>query len=137
MLLVIISWILITSICFSWGALFIRLISGTFIQPNIHFSITCLAGCVIISAFYSTISFFSPLGNILIHLPLLVPVIILLLSHKKINLHFLWKEFCRLTFLLKILLLLVLSLIVIMSSWYITHPDSMGYHLQIIKWIAR
>lgn len=135
MLLIVISWIVITVICFSWGTLFMRLTSGSFTHPNMHFSITCLTGCVVIAAFYSVISFFLPIGNISMQIPLFAPVIILLLSLKKINFQFLWSEFCRLIVALKLLLTLATALILIMSSWYISHPDSLEYHLPIIKWI--
>ncbi len=137
MLSILISCIYISLLCWTWGLatrdLLIRITREKILLP---FGFTCLLGLVMITVIAGFLSIFLPLGGFLIQLFFLVPALFIALqkstltefrkhldNFRKVN------RFLIFYFFSAVLLLLV------MGSWIIYHPDTMAYHLQLIKWI--
>lgn len=135
MITTIIAWIYITFLSFTWGKLFFRLTAkGLSINQinDIHFSIICCCGIITITTIAAILSFFLPLGGVYIQLLFLIPS---LFSLKEI---FRKKNSYLKRLLLPLPMLLLICYIIVallMSTWIISHPDSITYHIQIIKWI--
>lgn len=134
MIISLVAWIYITFLSYSWGKLFLRLALKNLLFTqinNIHPVATCFTGIILITTIAGILSFFLPLGLGSIQLFFLLPA---LLNYKytftktdrpKIS----W------LFINKILFVCCVVTILIMSTFVISHPDTLGYHIQIIKWI--
>jgi hypothetical protein len=100
------------------------------------FSITCLlglSGIIILTGFLSLVM---PLGGVGAQLIILVPAVILIFSRVKRNLRLFnraWFPFTQPAILF--LFFSCLLLLLVMGSWKIIHPDTIGYHSQTILWI--
>lgn len=134
MLITIIAWIYITLLSYCWGRLFLQLVSKSLSGSEIfktHPAVTCFTGIVLISGVANLVSFFLPLGLGAIQLIFLLPVIL--------NVKHIWKDIAKQKTRWQrvniFLFTCCLVLILVMSTFTISHPDSLGYHVQIIKWI--
>src|SRR5580765_4084208 len=139
MLTTLLAWIYITFLCWTWGILFLQMIRVAKTDLHLpHFSIICISGLSAITVIASVLSLFIPLGEWWVQFLFIIPC--LFLFFKKGSPAFfaaLKKEFQYLHFFSIILLLACLLLILVMSSWTIIHPDTLGYHAQTIQWIER
>jgi hypothetical protein len=121
-----------------WGILFLQFIKKTTrneLQLP-HFSIICITGLSAITVIAAILSLFIPLGGWWVQFLFIIPCLVLFF--KKDSPAFfaaLKKELEYLHFFSIILLSACLLLILVMSSWTIIHPDTLGYHAQIIQWI--
>jgi len=134
------AWIYITLLCWTWGKLFLRFINKitrTEIQSP-HFSIICITGLAAITIIAGIFSLMIPIGSWWVQLLFIAPCLILLLRTD--SQHFLVavkKEFQNLHPLSAIFLSICLLLILVMSTWTVIHPDTLGYHAQTIQWIEK
>lgn len=142
MITTIISWLYITLLCYGWGNMFMRFMLKTIQQENnilfSHFSIVCLTGLIIIAGVVQILSFFIPLHGWFMHIPFIIPCFFT--SFSGINFNNLKISFRWLSHIprqLLILLVLCILLILIMNTWFISHPDTLEYHIEIIKWIQQ
>ena len=140
MLITLLAWIYITFLCWMWGILFLQFIkkltTGELQFP--HFSIICIAGLSIITVIAGFLSLLIPLGEWWVQFLFILPC--LTLFFKKDPPAFfaaLKKEFQGLHLLSIILLSASLILMLVMSTWTIVHPDTLGYHAQTIQWIEK
>jgi hypothetical protein len=140
MLTTLLAWIYITLLCWIWGELFF--LSGkkvTKVDLKLpHFSVVCITGLAVITIIAGILSLFIPLGSWWVHLLFLAPCIILFL--KKDSRYFfntLKEEFLNVHLLSAILLFACFLLVLVMSTWTIIHPDTLGYHAQTIQWIEK
>jgi hypothetical protein len=123
-----------------WGILFLQFIKKTTrneLQLP-HFSIICITGLSAITVIAAILSLFIPLGGWWVQFLFIIPCLVLFF--KKDSPAFfaaLKKELEYLHFFSIILLSACLLLILVMSSWTIIHPDTLGYHAQIIQWIEK
>lgn len=134
MLVTVIAWIYITFLSYSWGSLLLRLTSGVKLlkeKPYIHSSVICFTGLILIASIASILSFFLPLGSGSIQFVFFLPSLFFI-KHT-----FAPKNKSEVRWLPVNLILLTccLVMVLIMCSYTISHPDSLGYHIQIIKWI--
>jgi len=140
MLITLLAWIYITFLCWTWGILFlqsiIRITKTELEFP--HFSIVCITGLAAITVISGLLSLVIPLGNWWVQFFFIIPCIFLFFK-KNTPFFFtsLKKEFSTLHIASVILLLACLLLILVMSSWMIVHPDTLGYHAQTIQWIEK
>lgn len=123
-----------------WGILFlqfIKKITGKELQLP-HFSLICVSGLSVITVIAGILSLFIPLGGWWVQFLFILPCLILFF--KKGSPAFfaaLKKEFQYLNVFSIILLSACLLLILVMSTWTIVHPDTLGYHAQTIQWIEK
>ena len=116
---------------------FIKKITGNELQFP-HFSIICISGLSVITVIAGILSLFIPLGGWWVQILFILPCLILFF--KKDSPTFfaaLKKEFQSLHLFSIILLSVCLLLILVMSTWTIVHPDTLGYHAQTIQWIEK
>jgi len=140
MLTILLAWIYISFLSWMWGILFLQFIKKiTRKELQLpHFSIICITGLSVITVIAGTLSLFIPLGEWWVQFLFILPC--LGLFFKKDSPAFfaaLKKEFQDLHFFSIILLSACLLLILVMSSWTIIHPDTLGYHAQTIQWIEK
>ena len=140
MLTTLLAWIYISFLSWMWGILFLqtikRITKSDWQFP--HFSIVCITGLSAITILAGILSLVIPLGHWWVQFFFIVPC--LALFFKKNKPYFftsLKKEFSNLHPLSFILLAGCLLLILVMSTWTIVHPDTLGYHAQTIQWIEK
>ena len=140
MLTTLLAWIYISFLSWMWGILFlqfIKKITGNELQRP-HFSLICISGLSVTTVIAGILSLFIPLGGWWVQFLFILPCLILFF--KKDSFSFfaaLKKEFQYLHLFSIILLSACLLLILVMSTWTITHPDTLGYHAQTIQWIEK
>ncbi|HJS56115.1 MAG TPA: hypothetical protein VJ765_16300, partial [Chitinophagaceae bacterium] len=140
MLTTLLAWIYITFLCWTWGILFLlftkKITKDDLVLP--HFSIVCITGLSMITIVAGIASIFIPLGEWWVQLFFIAPCAILL--YKKDSPSFFTsfrKEFFELNVIPAILLSACLLMTLVMSTWTIVHPDTLGYHAQTIQWIEK
>jgi len=140
MITTLLAWIYISFLSWMWGILFLQFIKK--ITRNElqlpHFSIICITGLSAITVIAATLSLFIPLGEWWVQFLFIIPCLVFFF--KKDSPAFfaaLKKELQDLHFFSIILLSSCLLLILVMSSWTIIHPDTLGYHAQTIQWIEK
>lgn len=140
MLLVLAVTLYITLICLVWGMALLQWMSKLTDAPDatqLHFSLTCLAGLTAITALAGLLSLFVGLGTGMVQLLLLALSLCLATRLKKRSLYQLTASL-QITHLSSRLLLAAFAiLLLLMCSWTITHPDTLGYHIQTIEWIRQ
>ena len=140
MVTTLLAWIYISFLSWMWGILFfqfLKKITKSELQLP-HFSIICICGLSAITVIAATLSLFIPLGKWWVQFLFIIPCLVLFF--KKDSPAFfaaLKKEFQTLHFFSIILLSACMLLILVMSSWTVVHPDTLGYHAQIIQWIEK
>jgi len=139
MLTTLLAWIYISFLCWTWGVLFLQIIRVEKNDLHLpHFSIICIIGLATITVIAGALSLFIPLGEWWVQFLFIIPCLVLFF--KKDSPAFfavLKKELQDLHFFSIILLSACLLLILVMSSWTIIHPDTLGYHAQTIQWIEK
>ena len=138
MIITIIAWIYITGICYGWGHLIFRSaekITSGYIHEKIPFSIVCFTGLAGIAGIAGLVSLFLPLGLWQLQLFLILPCIPVFYGIVRSRTSF--NPFLSLHPLIIMLLISSVIMVLIMSTWTITHPDSMEYHIQAIQWIEK
>ena len=140
MLTTLLAWIYISFLSWMWGIFFLQFIKKiTRNELHLpHFSIICITGLSAITVIAATLSLFIQLGEWWVQFLFIIPC--LALFFKKDSPVFfaaLKKELQDLHFFSIILLSACLLLILVMSSWTIIHPDTLGYHAQTIQWIEK
>ncbi len=139
MLLILLACFYITLICFTWGACMYELLKKFVNKEQTEtpdFSITCLLGLAAIIILAGFLSLVMPLGGVGAQLIVLLPCVVLIFSPAKRNFWLFnrtWNIFTQPVILF--LFLSCLLLILVMGSWKIIHPDTIGYHAQTIQWI--
>ena len=140
MLTTLLAWIYISFLSWMWGILFLQLIKKiTKSELQLpHFSIICITGLSAITVIAAILSLFIPLGEWWIQFLFIIPCLVLFFRKGSPAFFItLKKELKDLHFFLIILLSACLLLILVMSSWTVIHPDTLGYHAQIIQWIEK
>lgn len=138
MLSTILAWVYITTVCWSWGCLTLALLNLHAPKDKpVEFAIVCMAGLSVIAVVCGYLSLFMALGGTWPHIIL---VSVALLNAKRfLKPAALWRcakqTFSNLHITSVALLLSCVVLLLVMSAWYIIHPDTVGYHAQIIQWI--
>ena len=140
MLITLLAWIYITFLGWMWGVLFLQFIKKI-IKSELqfpHFSIICITGLSAITVLAGFLSLLIPLGKWWVQFLFILPC--LTLFFKKNPPAFfaaLKKEFQDLHLFSFILLSASFILLLVMSTWTIVHPDTLGYHAQTIQWIEK
>ena len=140
MLTTLLAWIYITFLCWIWGKLFFLSVKKM-IQADLqvpHLSITCITGLAAITIIAGILSLMIPLGSWWVQLLFIAPCLILF--SRRNPQHFFAgakKEFQNFHPLSAVFLSVCLLLILVMSTWTIIHPDTLGYHAQTIQWIEK
>jgi len=140
MLTILLAWIYISFLSWLWGILFLQFIKKI-IKNELqfpHFSIICITGLSAITVIAGTLSLFIPLGEWWVQFLFIVPCLVLFFKKDSpVFFATLKKELQDLHFFSVTLLSACLLLILVMSSWTIIHPDTLGYHAQTIQWIEK
>lgn len=136
MLLTLLSIWLITVVCYSWGILFFNPEKQGAQSLLSHPAIQALAGLMMISLAATLISLFLPLGASWVKCLFLLPLIILLFQKRGLALLnpfiSVFQGFTRGAWFLFLSLLLM---VLVLSAPVIIHPDTLGYHAPVIRWI--
>lgn len=140
MLTTLLAWIYVTLLCWMWGMLFFlsvkKIIKADLHVP--HLSFICITGLATITIIAGILSLFIPLGNWWVQLLFIAPCIILFLRRdSRYFFNAPKKEFLNVHLLSAILLFACFLLLLVMSTWTIIHPDTLGYHAQTIQWIEK
>ena len=140
MLATLLAWLYISFICWSWGIVLLQLIrkitKEEFGVP--HFSLICLFGLAVITIAASGLSLFMPLGDWWIQFIFILPaLLIFFLKNVPYFFSSLKMGLSLLQIFSSVLLLSLLLLVLVMSTWTIVHPDTLGYHAQTIQWIEK
>ena len=140
MLTTLCSWIYITFLGWTWGILFLKIINRITKHAIYfpHFSLICITGLSLITIVAAILSLLIPLGSWWVQFVFILPC--LLLFFQKNGPYFfasLKKQFSGLHITSLIILSACLLLILVMSSWTIVHPDTLGYHAQTMQWIEK
>lgn len=140
MLISIIAWIYITFLCWSWGILFWKL-TRSITRSDVstpHFSIVCLSGLSLITIVAGILSLFIPLGEWWVQFIFIIPALtIFFIKSDQYFFSSLKRQFYLLHGISLALLISLLLLILVMGSWKIVHPDTLGYHAQTMQWIEK
>jgi hypothetical protein len=138
MIIILLTCIYITFICLGWGLASVELLQKINTEQTSgppHFSVICLLGLSVITALAGSLSIFIPLGTWYLQFFLAMPALLFVLKHKRSS----WNELKKKSFLTNpfscALLFCSLCLLLLMGSWQITHPDTIGYHAETIEWI--
>jgi hypothetical protein len=140
MLITLLAWIYITFLSWMWGILILQFIKKT-TKSELqfpHFSIICIVGLSAITVIAGILSLLIPLGYWWVQFFFILPCLVLFF--KKGSPAFftaLKKELQELHLFSIILLSACFLLILVMSTWTIIHPDTLGYHAQTIQWIEK
>ncbi len=140
MLTTLLAWIYISFLSWMWGILFLqflkKILKGELQLP--HFSIICITGLSVITVIAGTLSLFISLGEWWVQFLFIIPCLVLFFTQPSPAFFVaLKKELQDLHSISIILLSACLLLILVMSSWTIIHPDTLGYHAQTIQWIEK
>jgi hypothetical protein len=123
-----------------WGIFFlqfIKKITKSELQLP-RFSIICITGLSVITVIAGILSLLIPLGEWWIQFLFIIPCLVLFFKNDSPAFFAaLKKELQDLHFISIILISACLLLILVMSSWTIIHPDTLGYHAQTIQWIEK
>jgi len=140
MLTILLAWIYISFLSWLWGILFLQFIKRiTTSELQLpHFSIICITGFSAITVIAAILSLFIPLGEWWVQFLFITPCLVLFFKKDPPNFFSaLKKEFQKLHIVSTALLSACLLLILVMSSWTVIHPDTLGYHAQTIQWIEK
>ena len=140
MLATLLAWIYISFLCWTWGILLLqltrRITKTELVLP--HFSIICITGLAGITIFAGVLSLFIPLGGWWVQFLFIIPgLAVFFIKNVPYFFSSLKKEFSLLHLPSLILLSSLLLLLLVMSSWVIVHPDTLGYHAQTMQWIEK
>lgn len=140
MLLVFATTLYITLICLIWGTALLQWMQRDITNVGYalpHVSLICLTGLAAITAFAGVLSLLSEISAWTTLLFLLVPTFCMALFIKKGSLQQIRTSFYINHFLTRFLLFGLTALLLLMGSWTIMHPDTLGYHVQTIEWIRQ
>ncbi len=142
MLITLIAWAYISFHCHTWGLFFVKSLDRSFHYSNplsYGFSITCFIGLAAITCCLQILSFFTGLGGVVMQSVFCLTSLSMYFFVKsnsnllKRIVYFI-KNIHKVTlFLLAISLLMVL----VMSVYAVSHPDTLAYHAQLVKWAAK
>src|SRR5512138_580639 len=140
MLATLLAWIYISFLCWTWGVIAFYVLKK-FTNDDLafpHFSINCITGLSIITIIAGILSLFIPLGEWWVQFLFIIPGLSIFFVKDIPNFFFsLKREFESLHISSLILLTSLLLLIMVMSTWKIVHPDTLGYHAQTMQWIEK
>ncbi|HEX6333450.1 MAG TPA: hypothetical protein VFZ78_04430, partial [Flavisolibacter sp.] len=137
MLVTLLAWLYISFVSFSWGAIFLYVVKSEREAPGQFFT-RCLAGLAVVGILLGWLSLFMALGHPMIQLVLFIPPLIfwiVLPGQRRSAVSQVAALFGGMKWYAVVLMSLTLVLILVMSTWYISHPDTLGYHAQTIRWI--
>ncbi len=140
MLATLIAWLYITFLCWTWGTLTLTLLKSSTKNelPLPHFTIICIIGLSVITIIAGLLSLFLPLGEWWVQFIFIIPGLSIFFLKNVHSFFFsLKKEFVTLHITSLILLSSLLLIIIVMSTWKIIHPDTLGYHAQTMQWIEK
>jgi len=125
----------ISFVCLLWGTALLDIcFRSAKISGHPPFIITTLLGLSVIAGVSGILSLFMPLGGIRFQVLILLPALL----YAVIRFRYMRTVLVNRPSIKPVPLLLFISLgllVLIMNSWTIIHPDTIGYHAQAIKWI--
>ena len=133
-----VAWAYISFLCYNWGQMFLKLLTRLFTsgtQVRLDFSIVCLIGLAVIGTVAQCFSLITGLGTAVIQLVFLLPALLSFLLSGYGNRVRNSALYLRTTHPAILLLLSsVVLVILIMSVYPISHPDTLAYHAQLTMW---
>ena len=138
MLLSLLVWMYITLVSLAWGNLFLK-ITAKLVKSemdNIHPIIICLTGLGVTGIITSYLSLALPIKAI-IQLVIVIPALLFYCgkANRKTVTGQLKQIFTGYTLVTGILLIVCIAMTLVLSTYTITHPDTLSYHGQAIKWM--
>lgn len=140
MIITLIIWVYISFACYGWGVMILNALKTKkeeIKENDIHPVLIFLIGLSGIGAFIWAISLFFPLSRWSLQLAVITPSLAILLKRGAASFKptVVQRSILAIYPALIILGCIMTLVILIMSSWTINHPDTVGYHIQIIKWM--
>ncbi len=142
MIIILLAWIYISFISFSWGVLFLKGIQklyGSSYTMAYGFCITCFIGLAFIGTTAQILSLFMGLDNVLVQAAFFLPAVISsVFLYKPGQVITAVKSFVQsLHPAASLLVCACLLMVLVMGVYPITHPDTIAYHFQAIRWVER
>ncbi len=140
MLFILLACIYISFICLAWGHASYSLINKitSVNEKKPHSGILCLLGLVPVLIICQILSIFVPLGSWFLQILFLLPALVFFLRKSGLDyIKALKNDFVFKNPVLFLIAAICIILLLLMSSWKIIHPDTLGYHAQIIQWIEK
>lgn len=138
MLITALAWLYITSVCWLWGSVFFLALNkanrNQIFFP--HFCIVCLTGLSLLSVIFGFLSLTIHLNGIYIQIGLFTATLLLFFIIRKKTFANKYLQLQSFHPIVLSLLLCSIFLVLVMSTWHITHPDTLIYHFPIIQSIA-
>src|SRR5688500_15329410 len=140
MLLLLLFWLYITIICFTWGIIVCRFFTRGESMENIDFpavSVICLLGLTATGTLALYFSLYLPV-NWIVHLVIVLPVIVCWCVGPLRRT--MWKLLAVSRppgYINTILLISLILMIAGIASSTIIHPDTLSYHVQSIRWFEQ
>jgi hypothetical protein len=141
MILSLIACIYISALCWTWGFGLLSILQRiTRSNPHVaaDLPVTCAAGLALLGILFTALSLFIPLGGLAAQGLVLVPAVLAWTFSQNLRFQFLVQlkdSLGRLGPATTILFCISLVLILILGAWTISHPDTLAYHAQCIRWI--
>lgn len=139
MIVTIASWLYISLLCWGWGDFILEYSCGRTKKKDFDVPVVVLTGLTAIAVLCGYFSLLMPLGNILPH-AILLPVAsfqILRSIRRSARNVTPSRNFLKTNLPIAVFFISALSLILFTGTWYITHPDTIGYHAPIIYWLEK
>ena len=140
MIIDLLSWISITLICLVWGNICMYWLAKKIIviPSEIDFSLTCLTGLSIVGVISFYLSIFLPL-DWKAHCIIVLPVVVYCLSSKNRNeiKGQVFSAFKKISVSGYCLFGCCVFMTLAISSYKVTHPDTLAYHAQSILWFEK
>lgn len=142
MLQIALAGLYVTLLCWTWGHLTIRILQSAVPggpAPMPAFSIVCIAGLSTLAVIAGALSIWMPVGGWMLQTALLLVALSYWLMRKSVGREFFTVMRKAATRMHPVALCLLLScslLLLLMGTWVISHPDTLGYHVQTIRWMA-
>lgn len=141
MLITLFAWLYISFSCAVWGKAILHSLQKIVARDRVsglHSGFVFLLGLCGITIFGSLFSLFLPVGSWPFQLVLLLSTIFFFfLGNTRNFFGDLKKQFKYFHPALVFLLFCCVVMLLVMSTWTITHPDTLTYHAQTIQWIEK
>ena len=143
MLQIFLAIVYISLLCWTYGYATVQLFRNTVKAQEAawpSFPVVCITGLSSIAVMAGIASLFIPLGGLALHLVMLTAGVGYWFMYKQTGTDFRHaicgsvKSYHLLTLLL---LGICIVLVLVMGAWVIIHPDTLGYHVQTIRWIEQ
>lgn len=140
MIFILFAWLYISITCNSWGRVMLALLpkpAADHAETNLHPVLINLVGMAGLGCILQLIGLFIGLGSAWIQLVVILPAVFSFRRLLKTQFLENWKTRCRQTPTVILLQMAMVAMILVMSSYPVSHPDTEAYHYPLIEWASQ